>query len=354
MIRFTNPASTLQTSLMRRRTAAELTARLGRAEQEVATGRKSDVFRAIGLRSAQVISLRAGIDRTEGMIAANTQLSHRLDAMADAMGAVREAAQKVLALAVPNLEAPNETAAQLQLAARSALDAIIGKLNGSFQGVALFGGIDTAELPLQGWDKAAAATGLSPRQVMEAILGGGLADAADAAAKAAEVTAAFANTSATAAWNFDSSFYNGAPRSAAHLSARIDDAATIEYGVQANDPAYAGILQGLAMLAVTDVAQIADAEAYKAWIGAAADALSVGVKGGVDSEARLGAAQAQLKDVTEAQKTRQDIYKSQVLDLEGVDPYEAASRVSLLQSQLQASYAVTARLQSLSFLNFMY
>jgi flagellar hook-associated protein 3 FlgL len=51
--------------------------------------------------------------------------------------------------------------------------------------------------------------------------------------------------------------------------------------------------------------------------------------------------------------TRQDIYKSQVVGLESVDPYEAASRISLLESQLQASYAVTARLSNLSFLYFM-
>ena len=39
--------------------------------------------------------------------------------------------------------------------------------------------------------------------------------------------------------------------------------------------------------------------------------------------------------------------------MEGVDPYEAATRLSALETQLQASYAVTARLSRMSFLNFL-
>ncbi|MFN2307540.1 MAG: flagellin, partial [Paracoccaceae bacterium] len=35
------------------------------------------------------------------------------------------------------------------------------------------------------------------------------------------------------------------------------------------------------------------------------------------------------------------------------DPYEAATRLNQLQTQLEATYAVTARLSKLSFLNFM-
>ena len=52
-------------------------------------------------------------------------------------------------------------------------------------------------------------------------------------------------------------------------------------------------------------------------------------------------------------EARIDIYQSRVLDLEGVDSYEAATRISLLETQLQATYAVTARLSQLSFLNYM-
>ena len=60
-----------------------------------------------------------------------------------------------------------------------------------------------------------------------------------------------------------------------------------------------------------------------------------------------------LERTMTAQEDRVAVYESRVLALESVDPYEAASRVSTLQSQLQASYAVTSRLANLSILNFM-
>ena len=39
--------------------------------------------------------------------------------------------------------------------------------------------------------------------------------------------------------------------------------------------------------------------------------------------------------------------------MEGVDPYEAATRVSALVSQIETSYALTSRIQQLSLLKFM-
>ena len=353
MIRFSRNFSTLQTSLMRRRTAADLQVRISDAAREVATGRKTDVYRSLGLGAAKVLDLRASIDRTDAFITGNTQLQNRFDTMADTLGTLRKTAEAVLALAVPNRDRPTLTAGELQMAARAALDTIIGQLNASYQGSVLFGGIETDRLPLQSWETPADATGLSPRQVLEDILAGGIGNSADAAAKAAEVAAAFANSSSVAARNFDATFYNGAPQSATRLSARIDETSVLDYGIQANDPAYAGILQGLAMLAATDVSLIADEAAYGEWTRVAVGALSQGAAGALAAEATLGTRQARLEGVIAAQETRQNIYKSQVVGLEGVDTYEAASRISLLESQLQASYAVTARLSNLSFLYFM-
>jgi flagellar hook-associated protein 3 FlgL len=353
MIRFTHNLSSLQASLLRRRTSMSLTAQMGAAEQEVATGRKADVYGALGLRSARVIDLRASIERTDGFITANTQLQNRLDTMAETLKTVRLSAQSVLALAASNREQPTQTAIELQMSARAALDTIVGMLNSNYQGAMLFGGVETGTLPMQPWENPSPDSGMSPKEVMEAIIGNGLNNAANSASKAAKVTAAFANTSTKPAWNFDATFYHGAPQSAQHLTARIDETMTLDYGVQANDPSYASLLQGLSMLAAIDVSKIADEGAYQAWTSVAVDALSVGVTGALDAETQLGTRQARLAEVVDAQKSRQDIYKSQVVDLEGVDTYEAASRINILESQLQASYAVSARLANLSFLNFM-
>jgi flagellar hook-associated protein 3 FlgL len=39
--------------------------------------------------------------------------------------------------------------------------------------------------------------------------------------------------------------------------------------------------------------------------------------------------------------------------LEGVDPYEASSRLSALMNQIETAYAMTGRIQKLSLLNYL-
>jgi flagellar hook-associated protein 3 FlgL len=57
-------------------------------------------------------------------------------------------------------------------------------------------------------------------------------------------------------------------------------------------------------------------------------------------------AQLRLEDKSLVQNT-------QIATYENVDPYEAATRMTALQTQLQASYSVTARLAELTIMNYI-
>ena len=134
---------------------------------------------------------------------------------------------------------------------------------------------------------------------------------------------------------------------------QIDEGVTLNYGVQANDAAFTDLMRGLTMLAAVDVSQIADPDAYAAYVTEAVDAISVGIGGVLAAETQLGAQQKLVEDTSTALEDVNDIYNSRILALEAVDPYEAATRLSQLETQLQSSYAVTARLMNLSLLNFL-
>ena len=73
----------------------------------------------------------------------------------------------------------------------------------------------------------------------------------------------------------------------------------------------------------------------------------------LDSQTQLDAASAQVEASSARLKDREVVYSTRVDALVGVDSYEAATSITALETQLQASYAVTARLSQLSFLNFM-
>lgn len=349
--------STMDTLVSQRRVAADLNQRVSDSAKEVTTGMKADVFRALGVRASEALAIRAGMTRNETFIASNEMLASRLDLTALTLRQARETAQSFLNLAVSNVTDPTQTAGELQRAAQMALDRLTGQLNATFRGVPLFAGTDSARLPLTLWD---ADSDDSPRKVVVRTIGAGIADAADGEAKADLLRRIYSSDpTVPQSDRYEGSFFSGTPlrdvngTALPRVSARIDATTILEHGVQANDPAMTDVLRGLAMLAATDVTKITDPDAYRIWMGKAVDALSGGIAGMTDIESRLGSQQQSLGQMMTLQRDRQVLFNSQVLVLEGVDPYEAATRLNQVQTQLEATYAVTSRLSRLSFLNFM-
>ncbi|KAF0674642.1 flagellin N-terminal helical domain-containing protein [Profundibacterium mesophilum] len=354
-----NTTSTLYTLLSRQRQTAEVAGKLEAASREVSTGLMSDPYKSIGIRSAEALGLRARMDRNEGLMVANTVLQSRLDLTAETLGAIRETGQEVLDLAVANRGARAGTLGAIQGLARQALEQITSQLNTGYNGAQLFAGIAVDATPVQRYGEVNAGTGRAPKDVIDEVIGGGIASAADAAAKIAEIEGIFADADPDPARNFEATFYNGAPRLDAsgapvpRLQTRIEENETLEYGVQANDQGFRDLIRGLSMLAGTDAQSIADDGAYEAWTSSAVDAMASGLADVLQSEVKLGSQQKTLDFTIRAQTDRSDLYNSQILSLEGVDTYEAATRVAQLQTQLEATYSITARLSRLSFANYM-
>lgn len=345
--------STQYSAYQRRQSASDLQRALADSQQELATGRKSDVYRALGTSAAETLNLRASLQRDEAQLKANTLLLSRMETSASALSSIRDQVQGVLDLAAANSGGQTGTVSGLQQAAQAALGIVTAQANLSHAGMPLFSGTGAPAATVQPWQEVNAATGRSPAGAMGELLSGGLATEADAAARVAAIDAAFAGNAADPTLDFEATFYNGSPGGAPRLEADTGDAIRVQYGVQANDPGFRDVLKGLSMLAAADPAEISDAQAYKTWIGAATQALGAGTTALLADETRVGVQMAQVETLNQRMKDRAEIFTNRILDLEGVDEYEAATRISQLQTRLQASYAVTARLSQLSFLNYM-
>lgn len=345
----TTMTATLQSSLTSRRNIADLSQRLDKAGQEVSTGKHADMYRALGPRSAETLAVRAQLTRLDGFVQSNNALARKLESGTNALSDIRASAQAVIDVALQS-SSSGQISGSLQQSAQMALEQIIGTANRSHAGEALFSGIDTDRAPLQPFDEVNPGSGQSPRAMVEALIGAGPSSAADAKALAGALADAFAPTTG----DFEGTFYNGTPATTPdRLMARIDENETITYGVQANDAGFTELLRGLSMLATVDISQFADAGAAEAWLGEAVSAMSGGSDALLQAETRLGAQQARLDSVMEAQAGKRDLYTGQINAIENVDPYEAATRLTELQTQLEASYMVTSRLSKLSFLNYI-
>ncbi|MCA0922622.1 flagellin [Pseudooceanicola nanhaiensis] len=359
MISISNTVSTYGSNLLRRQTVSDLTNQLAKAEYEVTTGLLQNVFGELGARAAQSLTLRSQMASAEAFVDSNTLLANRMEVTATALGTMRDIAQEFLDVAIANRDAPGSTVESLQMLAQSTIGQLIATTNTTFQGSALFSGTTTNATSLQGWDEVNDASGLSPADVLAGIVGTGPTTEAEAEAMIAQLDAVFSSDASAGTSGYETTFYNGTDlldeSGAANdrLSARIDTGTEVEYGIQANDTAFTELMQGLAMIASTDPATIDDEDAYNTWMTKAVDLISSGISGLLETETALGGQQARVESLIEVQQSRIDLYNSQVLDLEGVDEYEAATRLTTLQTQLQASYQVTSLMNSLSFLNYM-
>ncbi|WP_339761230.1 flagellin [uncultured Sulfitobacter sp.] len=360
MSEISRTVSTALQSLRQRETTSRLAAQISDTSYEVTTGLKANPYDALGHKSADAIAIRMQIVRNDGFLASNALLDGRFLAVETSLGAIRDAGQDVLEQSFLAQSSAGQTSAQLSQAARSAIDTLIGRSGVSDSSGYLMSGTATDTKPMQGWDTPHPDTGLSPSGIVDDVVSGGLNTLADVQTAIDAMKDIFNDLNAgDPARNFEASFYNGTPATDgggqpnSPLTARISETETIAQTAQANNPAMRDLLRGLAMLSAVDVNQISDPDAREAWASEARDAIASGLSGLTELETNTGLKRTRLADTIAAQEGRGGFLDSERLLLEGTDQYDAATRLTQLQTQLESSYAVTARLSNMSFLNFM-
>lgn len=351
--------SSYQFNLFSRQNVQRTSIELQRAGQEVATGRKADIFADLGPRSTAVMRMRASEADGQTFMQANDVLANKLQAMLTSVDAARGRVQSVLETALASATQPGNGAEVLQRDARAALESVVATLNSSYNGDFLFSGLQSDAAPLMRWSETNTTTGLSPADAMASIFGAGPVDAATATAIADQIDDAFNSADATDPnRNYEATFYQGSPAldggglPTRQVNAWVTTGQEVVYGARANDEPFREAIKGLAMLAVTDVSEM-DEAAYATWMDRVIGALINGQEGMLDVSARIGfnqeiveKAQVQLTDLSLVRRTQITAYES-------VDPYEAVTRMTTLETQLQASYQVSSRLSGLSILSYL-
>jgi flagellar hook-associated protein 3 FlgL len=93
--------------------------------------------------------------------------------------------------------------------------------------------------------------------------------------------------------------------------------------------------------------------AFKAVVGTAISLVGEALHGLMNLQADLGVAQDRVAKANERMSIQIDIMATHIGALEGVDPYEASTRVSMLLTQVETAYAMTARIHQLTILNYL-
>ncbi len=352
----------LSTMRLARRQASIKTA-LDATRQELATGRRAE--RYAGGDPGRLLSLDAAIAAAEARSPLLGLAKARAGVTQTALETAQAAAPKDWAARLlGQVEAGDLASARLTARdARTALDQVASALSAQVDGRSLFGGDGGTVGPVIDVDRLLA-------DVETALKGDPLGpmpglDAATALGRV-EQYLGFAPNAAVAPDDptFAARAYLGGAGEAPPVELAERD--LLSYGVRGDDPALRRLLGGLALAVVasttTDAAALGvdpaataaqkDSARMDLWREAATrlieadDAVTA-------RRATLGVAERRIEDAETWTRAQRDALELARGDLEGVDQFEAATRLTELETQLQALYEMTARASNLNLLSFL-
>ncbi|MCI4663446.1 MAG: hypothetical protein MRY74_01875 [Neomegalonema sp.] len=308
---------------------------LDTARVEAVTSRAADIGEHLGGDTGSVHRIDKMIADAERRLTSLTELQIEAENVQQKLTSVQEVALGLgveieSALGLENTQALSA----LTTESEAELTAIWGRLNANFNGEYQFSGAATDTPPL-----GDLATFVSD---IKTIVSG----AASAGAVATALDTYFNDTVAGA---FHTTVYQGS--TAAGPDKEVSDSRRLGLDVKVTDDGVRNVLRGLALMVAADDATTTDiADQLKS---DAARTLSNGGALIINQQSQIGGIEADVKSLTSRNEAEKSSYEFLLLDKIGVDQYEAASRMTLLETQLEATYLTTSRISRLSLVNYI-
>ena len=340
--------------------AAQVRDRLDVLTRQSASGRIADTLGGLGAQGTASLSLRPAITKLESFQANIDAVQGRMDVSRASLDQIAGIASTFRARTADLNGLSAAMVDSVAAAARDALRNMATALNARYGDTYVFGGQDSSTAPVPDADAI-----LSSGFFTEISTAVGTLGASGAAATAA---ATLATASSNAAGT--SPFTTTLSQPVAVLDGLKDrvpvgEGRQVQVGIlaSANSDAVSGgtsttgsymrdIMRGLATLGSLSSSQMND-PGFAALVADVRESLTgaetaLGVDAGV-----LGDRQAAIREDKSRLEQAATALRGQVSNVEDVDMAETLSRLSLTQTQLQASYQLLAGLQSLSLVKFL-
>jgi flagellar hook-associated protein 3 FlgL len=319
-----------------------------RLQTEVASGRLHDVGKELGSETGGLVSFRQEVKILSGTIDVNKGLAIRLDASQASLNNIVSNANEFLSALMSGRGDPRNAEILVRQAEES-FKSFISSANTSHGGIYLFAGINTTSPPINDYfstPMSAARTAVEAAFVSEF----GLAST-DPAVESIPVSSmqafignAFQNLFDDPAWSSD---WSTATQQTS--TSVITPDRSIQSSITAHEKSFRKIAAAYALVVDAGTRQLNDA-AYQGLVDEAAKLVAEGVAGFGELQGVLGAAESQLDQATAKTKIRVDLIERLIGEKEGVDLSELSVRLNTLLNHLEATYAVTGRIQSMSLL----
>lgn len=315
-----------------------LTSQMGQLAQELSTGQVADIGRATRGDYAPLAQIRHDLTMLEAFKLAGSEAATRADALQNSLTGIKNTVDSLAndLLISGTTEQPNATeTAGVQ--ARNALENIVSALNVTAAGQSLFAGAAT--------DQPAIA---SADTILEALK-----------VEIAGLTSADQIFIAVDAWfdipgggyATDGFLGTDAPTGAVRLA----PTQTLSLAVSAIDPEMREVLKAVSAAALAeDPAVLAgDPAARGALIETSATRVLNAAPDITKLSSDIGVAQNRIETIQAENAAQRYVLGLAETEITGADPYETATRLQAVETQLQTHYTVTARLSGLSLVNYL-
>ena len=332
-----------------RQNVQQIQTKLSDAQSELASGVHADIGLTLGARSSQLVALQQQGANLSVYGTNNALAATRLSATVTSLDAVRTAASSFLS-ALTTAQSSGGLTTSLQANASSSLAALTAALNVSVSGQYIFGGINTGVQPATTYT-ATAANKTAVDAAFSAAFGMSQTAAGAGAISGADMQA-FLDGSYADMFTDANFTTNWSAASDTPLSSEIMPNQTVDTSVSANAAPFRQLAQAYAMVTEFGGTNFGSA-ASAAVLSSAMSLVSGAVSNLTTLQAGVGITQTAITDADTALSAQGDVIATQLDAIAGVDQTELSTRIATLQTQLNATYSVTAQLQKLSLVDYL-
>lgn len=340
-------ASTLSMANALRMSIRATQAAIVTAQQETVTGQKADPARELGLRNGFRMSLQRETERLDAIMMTNDLARARMTAAQTAMSrftGVAGDAMQVFTSALGGTGSVN----LVRTSALSALEDLTNVMNTSANGEYIFAGVNADARPLGAFEGSTWQADLDA--AFTSHFGFAKSDPAAATLTAAQMGDFIDNVARPL---FDATGWAGlSAASDEGIRSRIAQDQTAVTSVSANEEGFREAFFGLTLAAAFLESGISG-DASRQLVRGVAEGLGEASSKVTLIQGRLGLVESQVNDATERMSLQKDYMSDLSTEMGSVDPYEAATRMTNLLTQLETAYMLTQRVQSLSLARYL-
>lgn len=335
-----------------RLTIQQTQAELLKRSQEQTTGIHYDLGLTLGATTSRSLNLQRELDRMSAMKSTNAVVTQRLSASQGALETMQKAAEKVRDTLVTYKGNDGVDAMKiLKTEVNGALQIFTSAANTSFNGEFLFSGINTDVKPLAEYNSV-------PPSAAKAAFDTALTTymSANSLTDMSQFTPAqmqdFISNTLEPMFTGPGWDANWSDASSQNMTSRISASEVIESSTNANTKSFR--MFALASVISSELMdKNVNSQVRNTISNAAFGYVEQAIAGLNGERSSLGISESRVKKATTSLEAQQKLLNTHILDINGIDQIETATRVNTLKTQLDTSYALTSRLQQMSLLNYL-